>query len=41
MREMELLRWIEDRMAIEDAEKALVETGENIPAEEVWKKLEL
>ncbi|MCW5198164.1 type II toxin-antitoxin system Phd/YefM family antitoxin [Desulfobulbus sp. F3] len=41
MREMELLRRIEDRMDIEDAEKALAEAGENIPAEEVWKKLGL
>ena len=41
MREMELLRRIEDCMDIEDAEKALAEAGDSIPAEEVWKKLGL
>lgn len=41
MRELELLRQIEDRMDIEDAEKALAEPGEKIPAEEVWKELGL
>jgi prevent-host-death family protein len=41
MREFELLRQIEDRMDIEDAEKALVKPGENIPAQEVWKELGL
>lgn len=41
MRELELLRRIEDFMDIEDAEKALAEAGENISAEEVWKELGL
>jgi prevent-host-death family protein len=41
MRELELLRRIEDRMDIEDAEKALAEVGENIAAENVWKELGL
>lgn len=41
MRELELLRRIEDRMDIEDAEKALAEAGENIAAEAVWKELGL
>ncbi len=41
MRELELLRRIEDRMDIEDAEKALAEAGKNIAAEAVWKELGL
>ena len=41
IQELELLRRIEDRMDIEDAEKALAEPGDNIPAEEVWKQLGL
>lgn len=39
--ELELLRQIEDYIDIEDAKKTLAEPGENIPAEEVWKKLGL
>ena len=39
--ELELLQQIEDYIDIEDAKKALAEPGENIPAEEVWKKLGL
>ncbi len=41
MRELELLRQIEDRMDIEDAEKALADPKENIPAQKVWKELGL
>lgn len=41
MDELELLQRIEDHMDIEDAKKALAEPGENIPAQEVWKKLGL
>jgi antitoxin Phd len=41
MGELELLQRIEDHMDIEDAKKALAEPGENIPAQEVWKKLGL
>lgn len=41
MQELELRRQIEDRIDIEDAEKALAETGNNIPAAEVWKELGL
>ena len=41
MRELELLRQIEDRMDIEDAEKALADPEGNIPAQEVWKELGL
>ena len=39
MEEFELLRQIEDRIDIEDAKKALAESGDNIPAQEVWKQL--
>jgi antitoxin Phd len=41
MRELELLRQIEDRMDIEDAEKALAEPGGNILAQDLWKELGL
>ena len=41
MEELELLQLIEDHMDIEDAKKALKETGKNIPAEKFWKKLGL
>ncbi|MCI5165652.1 MAG: type II toxin-antitoxin system Phd/YefM family antitoxin [Candidatus Electrothrix sp. GM3_4] len=41
MRELELLLQIEDRMDIEDAEKALADPEGNIPAREVWKELGL
>ncbi|WPD22598.1 MAG: type II toxin-antitoxin system Phd/YefM family antitoxin [Candidatus Electrothrix scaldis] len=41
MREFELLRQLEERMDIEDAEKALADPAENIPAQEVWKELGL
>lgn len=39
--ELELLQQIEDHIDIEDAKLALAESGENIPAEEVWKQLGL
>ncbi|MCD4676044.1 MAG: type II toxin-antitoxin system Phd/YefM family antitoxin [Desulfobacula sp.] len=39
--ELELLQQIEDYIDIEDAKKALQEPGENISADEVWKKLGL
>ena len=39
--ELELLQKIEDYIDIEDATKALAESGENIPAPEIWKKLGL
>ncbi|MBU8912284.1 MAG: type II toxin-antitoxin system Phd/YefM family antitoxin [Desulfobacterales bacterium] len=39
--ELELLQQIEDHIDIEDAKKALMFTGDNIPAEEVWKQLGL
>ena len=38
---LELLLQIEDHIDIEDAKRALAEPGDNIPAEEVWKKLGL
>ena len=41
MEELELLQLIEDRIDIEDARKALEETGKNIPAEKFWEKLGL
>lgn len=39
--ELELLQKIEDHIDIEDAKKALEEPGDNIAAEEFWKKLGL
>jgi len=39
--ELELLQQIEDFVDIEDAKKALEGHGDNIPADEVWKKLGL
>ncbi|MBA3010207.1 MAG: type II toxin-antitoxin system Phd/YefM family antitoxin [Proteobacteria bacterium] len=39
--ELELLQQIEDHIDIEDAKKALAESGDNIPAEEFWKQLGL
>ena len=39
--ELELLQQIEDHIDIEDAKKALAETGENISAQEVWEQLGL
>jgi len=41
MDELELLQQIEDHIDIEDAKKALAEPGENISAQDVWKKLGL
>ena len=41
MEELELLQLIEDHIDIEDAKKALVEPGGNIPAEKFWKELGL
>jgi len=41
MKELELLRQLEDFIDIEDAKKALAEPGENIPASEFWEKLGL
>ena len=41
MEELELLELIEDRIDIEDARKALEETGKNISAEKFWEKLGL
>ena len=38
---LKLLQKIEDYIDIEDAQKALSEAGENIPAKEVWKQLGL
>lgn len=39
--ELELLQKIEDYIDIEDANKALAEPVENVPASEFWKKLGL
>ena len=39
--ELELLQQIEDYIDIEDAKKALAESGDNISAKEVWKQLGL
>lgn len=39
--ELELLRQIEDHIDVADAQKTLSEAGDNIPAQEVWKKLGL
>ncbi len=41
MEELELLQLIEDHIDIEDAKKALAETGENIPAKKIWEELGL
>ena len=41
MKELELLQLIEDYIDIEDAKKALEESGENIPADKFWKELGL
>jgi len=41
MDELELLQKIEDHIDIEDAKKALAESGENISAKEVWSQLGL
>ncbi len=41
MEELELLQQIEDTIDIEDAKKALEESGDNIPAKEFWEKLGL
>ncbi len=37
--ELELLQQIEDYIDIEDAKKALADSGKNIPAQEVWEQL--
>ena len=39
--DLELLQRIEDYIDIQDAKKALAEPGENISADEFWKKLGL
>lgn len=39
--ELRLLQMIEDHVDIEDAKKALEEPGENISADDFWKKLGL
>ena len=41
MEEFELLQQIEDHIDIEDARQSLAESGDNIAAEDVWKKLGL
>jgi prevent-host-death family protein len=41
MEELQLLQLIEDYSDIQEAKKALEEPGENIPANEFWKKLGL
>ena len=41
MEELALLQYIEDHIDIEDAKKALAETGENIPAKKIWAELGL
>ena len=41
MDELELLQQIEDHIDIEDAKKALAESGKNISAKEVWSQLGL
>ena len=41
MDELELLQQIEDHIDLEDARKALDEPGENLSAQEVWRKLGL
>ncbi len=39
MEELALLQLLEDRIDIEDAKKALEESGENIRADDFWKQL--
>lgn len=39
--ELQLLQKIEDQIDIEDAKKALEEPGENVSADDFWKKLGL
>ena len=41
MDELRLLQELEDRIDIADAIKAMKEQGEDIPAEQFWKKLGL
>jgi len=41
MDELRLLQELEDRIDIADAIKAIKEPGEDIPAEQFWKKLGL
>ena len=41
MEELRLLQELEDRIDIADAIKAIEEQGDDIPAEEFWKKLGL
>jgi antitoxin Phd len=41
MDELRLLHELEDRVDISDAMKAIKEQGEDIPAEQFWKKLGL
>ena len=41
MDELRLLQKLEDRIDITDAMKAIKEPGEDIPAEQFWKKLGL
>ena len=41
LEEFQLLQKIEDFIDVEDAKKALSEPGENIPADQFWKKLGL
>ena len=41
MDELRLLQELEDRIDIADAMKAIKEPGEDIPAEQFWKKLGL
>ncbi len=41
MDELRLLQELEDRIDIADAMKAIKEPGEDIPAEQFWKRLGL